>query len=91
MSPSIAALQVRAHGVDLEVAGPRDAGPNNDSVGGVRGCHPQVRVARALVVTVRVEGLGSAYALAGTVTVAAIVAAIAASIEIFTVAYFWSR
>jgi hypothetical protein len=46
---------------------------------------------RALVVTVRVEGLGSAYALVGTVTVAAIVAAIAASIEIFTVAYFWSR
>jgi hypothetical protein len=32
---------------------------------------------RALVVTVRVEGLGSAYALVGTVTVAAIVAAIA--------------
>jgi hypothetical protein len=32
-----------------------------------------------------------ACAVAGTVTVAAIVAAIAASIVIFTAAYFWSR
>jgi len=49
---------------------------NGDGVGGVRGCHPQVCVTRALLVAVRV---------------AAAAATIAATIVIFTVAYFSPR